>query len=381
MLEQTLMDEDKDLLLALLRGVSVNWHNEDFEVLLSYFHCLVQKLQGPLNPIVVEELQSLGQYLSQKSIEQQKVLATVLPFRSLCIQTADAEEFYPRFLAIFLKSCVLSKSYSVGSRFMEHRKLILKLEENAVDPCDVLLTYYYAAVIQVGVKDYLKALQCLKLVFSVPSNVVSDLAVDAYKKYVLVSLIAKGNVEPLAKFSGLFIQRQLKNYCPEYLALAKEFAQRDATQLRQVMENYKLVFINDLHWGLVKETFKALLRSNIKNLTRTFLTLSLEDIATKASLTDSKEAERMLRSMVYQQEISAVIDQRAQMVRFESKNGFKASGKSNTKTASAVFAETNRCLDLYNQLFQFYQNLLTDPQYMFREHSQDGEEMLDHSFC
>ncbi|GJQ13998.1 hypothetical protein GpartN1_g5789.t1 [Galdieria partita] len=380
-LEQTLIDEEKELLLALLRGVSMHWRDEDFKLLLKYFYYLVQKLRAPVNPVVLEELQILSLYLSQKSIEQQNVLATVLPFRSLCVQTADSEEIHPRFLALFLKSCVLSKSYSVAGRFLEDRKWILKLEEIAVDPCDALLTYYYASIIYLGVKDYLKALQCLKLVFSVPSNVVTDVAVDAYKKYVLVSLIVKGNLEPLAKFSGLFIQRQLKNYCPEYLALAKEFAQGDATQLRQVMENHKQVFINDLHWGLVKETFKALLRNNIKNLTCTFLTLSLEDIASKANLTDSREAERMLRCMVSQQEISAVIDQRAQMVRFESMNGSDAFGESSMKTSSTVFAETNRCLDLYNQLFQFYQNLLVDPQFMFHEHSPEGEEMLDHSFC
>lgn len=163
----------------------------------------------------------------------------------------------------------------------------------------------------------------------------------------------------------------------QYLALAKEFSQRELEQLEQVMENHRPIFRNDMHWGLVKETFKALLRSNIQNLTRTFLTLSLEDISRKANLTDSREAERILRSMVYRKEISAVIDQRAQMVRFEPihQNGV------HTKASSQVWNVTNRCVELYSQLVEFYQSLLTDPQYMFPELSQDGEDILDHSFC
>jgi COP9 signalosome complex subunit 3 len=149
------------------------------------------------------------------------------------------------------------------------------------------------------------------------------------------------------------------------------------------MENYRPVFQRDMHWGLVKETFKALLRSNMKNLTRTFLTLSLEDVATKANLKDSQEAERLLRSMVYRGEISAVIDQRAQMVSFalgslEEEKGASSSNKKNTWNPT-MLAESRRCIDLFHQLTQFYQNLSMDPQYMYRE--QDVEEVLDHSFC
>lgn len=378
--------ENVQLLLLLLRVVSLQWHHDDLQITLRYFYDLLQQLQPPVNVIVLEELQSLALFLSQKSIEQPRhcpVLATVLPFRFLCIQTADGEDIHPRFLSLFFKSCVLSKSYSVGNRFMESRKWSIKLEENTVDPCDVLLTFYYAAIIYLGVKDYGKALQSLNRLFSVPSNVISDVAVDAYKKYVLVSLMVKDSVEPLAKFSGLFIQRQLKNYCQEYLVLAKEFEQRDIGKLVQVMENYRPVFQRDMHWGLVKETFKALLRSNMKNLTRTFLTLSLEDVATKANLKDSQEAERLLRSMVYRGEISAVIDQRAQMVSFalgslEEEKGASSSNKKNTWNPT-MLAESRRCIDLFHQLTQFYQNLSMDPQYMYRE--QDVEEVLDHSFC
>lgn len=207
--------ENTQLLLVLLRFVCVHWRADELPIMLRYFYYLVQRLQVPVTAVVLEELQILSLYLCQKSIEQDKVLATVLPFRSLCTQTTDTQEIHPRFFAIFLKSCVLSRSYSIGKRFLEQRNWLLKLEENTVDPCDVLLTYYYAAIIYIGMKDYSRALQYLKLVFSVPSNVVSDVAVDSYKKYVLVSLIAKNNVESLSKFSGLFIQRQLKNYCPE----------------------------------------------------------------------------------------------------------------------------------------------------------------------
>eukprot|EP00871_Galdieria_phlegrea_P004182 jgi/Galph1/4765/GphlegSOOS_G3489.1 len=269
----------------------------------------------------------------------------------------------PRFVALFLKSCTLSKAYSVGNRFIHHKKLALKLVEKLVDPSDVLMSYYYAAVIQIAMKDYSRAFEFLRLLFSVPTTVVSDVTVDAYKKYILVSLIVKGTVEPLGKF---------------YMTFAKEFAERNVDKLQHEMENHRSAFEQDLHWGLVKQVFKSFKRNGIQNLTRTFLTLSLDDIAKQLTLSSSQEAEQLLLDMIVHHEITAEIDQRASMVRLEECTE-KEKNRSHS-SAEMIPYEIDFCLTLHDELLQFYQNLVTDPNLILRE-LQHGEEEMDHSFC
>lgn len=50
--------------------------------------------------------------------------------------------------------------------------------------------------------------------------------------------------------------------------------------------------------GLVKQCLASLHKKNIQRLTKTFLTLSLNDMASKVQLSNAKEAEKHIINMV-----------------------------------------------------------------------------------
>lgn len=50
--------------------------------------------------------------------------------------------------------------------------------------------------------------------------------------------------------------------------------------------------------GLVKQCLSSLHKKNIQRLTKTFMTLSLNDMANKVQLPNAKEAERHILNMV-----------------------------------------------------------------------------------
>lgn len=57
-----------------------------------------------------------------------------------------------------------------------------------------LLYYYYGGMIYAAMKNYDRALYFFEVVVTVPALVVSHIMLEAYKKYILISLILHGKV-------------------------------------------------------------------------------------------------------------------------------------------------------------------------------------------
>ena len=67
-------------------------------------------------------------------------------------------------------------------------------DQTSVDSKDVRLYFYYAGLICIGLKKFTRATELLKTAISVPAIVPSAVMIEAYKKFVLVSLILSGQV-------------------------------------------------------------------------------------------------------------------------------------------------------------------------------------------
>ncbi|RHY03020.1 hypothetical protein DYB28_003895 [Aphanomyces astaci] len=63
---------------------------------------------------------------------------------------------------------------------------------------------------------------------TVPANALSAVAVEAYKKYMLVSLLAANKVAPLPKSAGLVVSRSIESHVGPYLAFVTAFASAQA---------------------------------------------------------------------------------------------------------------------------------------------------------
>ena len=57
-----------------------------------------------------------------------------------------------------------------------------------------LLYFYYGAMIYTALKKFERALYFLEVVITTPAMAVSHIMLEAYKKYILVSLILHGKV-------------------------------------------------------------------------------------------------------------------------------------------------------------------------------------------
>lgn len=75
-------------------------------------------------------------------------------------------------------------------------------------------------------------------------------------------------------------------------------AYRESETLRNVVNKYRDIYVRDLNLGLVKQVAASLYKKNIRRLTKTFLTLSLADVASRVQLSGPAEAEKFILNMV-----------------------------------------------------------------------------------
>eukprot|EP00963_Diacronema_lutheri_P007510 scaffold649_cov347-Pavlova_lutheri.AAC.149 len=216
-----------------------------------------------------------------------------------------------------LQACAVSKCYSYGNRFLSQAVYEVDPGKTGCNASDVLLYFYYGALVLLGEKRFHEAKCLLRQAVGMPATVVSAIVVEAYKKFILVSLISEGVVDSLPKCTPTVVQRQLKGFAMEYIALADAYKRRQTQLLLGEVESHRSLFKKDGNFGLVKQCVSSFYRSNIQRLTKTYLTLSLKDIAKAAELSTEKEAEEYVLRMIDNKDIFAKIDQREGMVHFQ----------------------------------------------------------------
>lgn len=211
----------------------------------------------------------------------------------------------------YLLLCLLSKCYKSGLSILEVD--IFEVEHAR----DLLLYCYYGGIICIGQKQYPKAMELLHNVVTAPMSITSAIAVEAYKKYILVSLVRLGQFSTsFPKYTSSAAQRNLKNFSQTYLELVNSYSTGRISELETFVQANKEKFLSDKNLGLVKQVVSSMYKRNIQRLTQTYLTLSLQDIANTVQLSSPKEAEMHVLQMIQDGEIYATINQKDGMVRF-----------------------------------------------------------------
>ncbi|EPS70923.1 hypothetical protein M569_03832, partial [Genlisea aurea] len=254
----------------------------------------------------------------------------------------------------FLLLCLLSKSYKTGLSILDDA--IYDVDQ----PRDLLLYCYYGGMICIGQKQFRKALELLHNVVTAPMPIISAIAVEAYKKYILVSLIHLGQFSAVfPKYTSSAAQRNVKNFSQPYIDLASKYETGKVSELETFVQSNMEKFESDKNVGLVKQVVSCMYKSNIHRLTQTYLTLSLQDIANTVQLGSPKEAEMHVLEMIEEGEIYATINQKDGMVRFlEDPEEYKSCGMIERMDSSI-----QRIMMLSKRLTMMNESMLCDATY------------------
>ena len=199
------------------------------------------------------------------------------------------------------------KAYSLACRVLDLGVFdIGHGQATFVNPEQYLLYFYYAAAVRIGLKQWDRAIANLLLVLTPPTVAVSAIQMDAYKKYVLVNLRCSGVVPALPKYTSSCINKmaKMKGYCSE---LVEAWGSDQANALSEKIQKNADRIEKDNNTGLCEQLLEAHKRNIVKDLTNTYLSLSLTELAQNVGM-EINEATQLLVGMVATGEVQAVID-------------------------------------------------------------------------
>eukprot|EP00741_Cyanophora_paradoxa_P008787 tig00001374_g8504.t1 len=272
--------------------------------------------------------------------------------------------------ADLMQVCLLSKCYSAAEPVINQDVFDIDPQKTALTPRDLLLYYYYGGMVLVGLKRYQDAMDFFQMAVTCPASVLSSIALEAYKKFVLVSLLAVGQMVPPPKYTSAAVSRHLKAAAAPYHELAAAYANGSGAEVQQVVVTHQQTFARDNNVGLVKQCVASVVRRGVQKLTQTYLTLSLDDIAALVKLPGKAEAERQVLRMIEAGEVQATIDQQHGMVSFQESSAGGA-GEAGAPSPAAMERRIEEAAQLARRLQRVYETIISDPSYIAKVSSRE----------
>ncbi|KAF3537886.1 hypothetical protein F2Q69_00018799, partial [Brassica cretica] len=404
--EETL-HADSDLQLSTLEQLDPSKHSLGYLYLLDVLTCGGPMSKEKASEVVLliarfitscdadqirlasDKFVSLCKGFKDRVLELEDPLRGVAPLltavRKVQVSTKRLTALHPDCLQL----CLQAKCYKAGFSILSDD--ILEVDQ----PRDFYLYCYYGGMICIGQKKFQKALELLYNVVTAPMHSVNAIALEAYKKYVLVTLIHSGQFSvSLPKCASTAAQRHLKTWSISHLQfnpmisaalypiLARSlyvaynfyrspfsqpytevgncYNEGKISELQAVVVAHSSDFEKDNNLGLVKQAVSSLYKRNILRLTQKYLTLSLQDIANMVQLANAKEAEMHVLQMIQDGQIHALINQKDGMVRFlEDPEQYKTS-----EMIEVMDSVIQRTIGLSKNLIAMDESLSCDPLYL-----------------
>ncbi|XP_015042639.2 COP9 signalosome complex subunit 3 isoform X1 [Drosophila pseudoobscura] len=309
--------------------------------------------------LVQKNLSILGIKIMARAVDQiRQIDSQLTPIHAdLCLLSLKAKNF--NLVLTYLDGDITDISTAAAECKTQQQQQSQHTVDANNDAKYFLLFYYYGGMIYTAVKDYDRALYFFEVCITTPAMAMSHIMLEAYKKFLMVSLIVEGNIAFIPKNTQV-IGRFMKPMASHYHDLVNVYANSSSEELRILILKYSEAFTRDSNMGLAKQVATSLYKRNIKRLTKTFLTLSLSDVASRVQLSGAAEAERYILNMIKSGEIYASINQKDGMVLF------KDDPEKYNSPDMFLNVQTNitQVLDLVKQINKMEEEIILNPMYV-----------------
>uniref|UniRef100_A0A8C2AY12 COP9 signalosome complex subunit 3 n=1 Tax=Cyprinus carpio TaxID=7962 RepID=A0A8C2AY12_CYPCA len=182
----------------------------DFETLFSQVQLFISTCNGEHIRYATDTFAGLCHQMTNALVERKQPLRGI----SILKQAIDKMQMNTNQLtsvhADLCQLCLLAKCFKPAVPFLELDMMDICKENGAYDAKHFLCYYYYGGMIYTGLKDFERALYCFEQAITTPAMAVSHIMLEAYKKYILVSLILHGKVQQLPKYTSQIVGRFIK---------------------------------------------------------------------------------------------------------------------------------------------------------------------------
>lgn len=270
----------------------------------------------------------------------------------------------------FLQLCMEASMFGFAATYMshpDHTILEINPKANSLKVEDYLLYHYYAGIIYTALKKYSMAMECFENAITVPSEIVSSISFEAVKKAHLVNLLWKNRTYDLPSYTSSAVSRKCKDNLTLYLTITNLVKSDNVQGLQDLIDESKKELEEDGNLGLVRSIQQSIVTKKLKELTSSYITLSLTDLTTKAGLANPSEAEILLLQLIRRGEIDAFIDQSTGMVRFDTSAQSSDSLKTLVQSKNDIehiATKMHEVMQLSHRLRALKQQVVTSKEYL-----------------
>jgi len=189
---------------------------------------------------------------------------------------------------------------------------------------DHLIYHYLAGIVQALAKNYQRAIHLLTMAVSAPGSAISQIQVDAYKKLILVSLLANSSPAVLPPYTNPQFKAAFKNApnTKAYLDFMNSYERAETSneayvQLVTLAERNISTFRKDNNSGLIKLCIEILPQKAIKKLIPIYTSIPIAKIDRLLGKLTDGNASGLVHSMIQLGELKAQIDPNTNVVMFE----------------------------------------------------------------
>lgn len=177
-----------------------------------------------------------------------------------------------------------------------------------IHPEFVLEYYLLGAHVYIGRRNWKRARLFLEYVILYPSihHATSALQIEAYKKWILVGLLAEGHPFSYPRTADQQVMKVFKSLAKSYEALADSFEKRDRNKFQAEQDVGTQVWTEDGNIRLVHEAGTALIKYRVADLQRTYAALPLSRVASHLDLPVDQTAQTIMQ-MIQQRQLNADI--------------------------------------------------------------------------
>ncbi|XP_066877321.1 COP9 signalosome complex subunit 3 isoform X2 [Kogia breviceps] len=303
----------------------------DFETLFSQVQLFISTCNGEHIRYATDTFAGLCHQLTNALVERKQ------PLRGIGVlkQAVDKMQMNTNQLtsvhADLCQLCLLAKCFKPALPYLDVDMVDICKENGAYEAKHFLCYYYYGGMVYTGLKNFERALYFYEQAIATPAMAVSHIMLEAYKKYILVSLILLGKVQQLPKYTSQIVGRFIKPLSNAYHELAQVYSTNNPSELRNLVAKHGETFARDDNMGLVKQCLSSLYKKNIQRLTK------IED-----------------------GEIFASINQKDGMVSFHD----NPEKYNNPAVLRALDHEMLRCIELDERLRAMDQEITVNPQFV-----------------
>ncbi|KAJ8037627.1 COP9 signalosome complex subunit 3 [Holothuria leucospilota] len=342
----------------------------DFETLFSQTQLFFTTCNGEQVRFATDNYAYLAHFFTQALVQKKQPIRGI----STLLAALAKIQLHPGQLtsihADICQLCLLSKNMKPALPLLDTDITDISQESGHFDATSFLCYYYYGGMIYAAQKNWNRSAYFFEVAITTPSMAVSHIVLEAYKKYILVSLILHGKVPNLPKYTSPVVSRFIKPLSQSYHELSNACASNSPAEVRVILDKHTEQFTNDKNMGLAKQVLASLYRKNIQRLTKTFLTLSLADIARRVHLNSPEEAEQYVQNMIEDGEIYASISKKDGMVSFHD----NPEKYDNPEILRKIDDQLRECMALDEKLRSMEQEISVNTQFVQKSTGGRGEE-------